>query len=127
MAVGRFASSQALATRLILKNGEKVSFVRVTDAVDPLQTNRVTGKSTSTTTVDAVFFDITLARIEGQLGKTRTATIWIPAEGLGTTGPDPTTDHVIRVDGSRWKFTGPGETIQPNEDLIVHQLSAREE
>ena len=124
MTVGRFDSARALAARLILKNGEKSTLVRVEDTPG-VQPWRQSGSDDTSTVVDAAWFLFDQDRINDDLIRTGDREVFIPATALGTVVPDQTTDYVVRVDGSRWQVIGV-RTIQPNEDLILHVLQVRQ-
>ncbi len=124
MTVGRFSSARALAARLILKNGEKSTLVRVEDTAG-VQPWRQSGSDDTSFVVDAAWFLFDQERINEDLIRTGDREVFIPATALGTVVPDQTTDYVVRVDGSRWQVIGV-RTIQPNEDLILHVLQVRQ-
>lgn len=125
MAVGRFARAQSLAGRLIAKNGERSTLVRVTDGTPPVLTKPWEPGAPTTTsyTVDAVWTEVSLRRVDGTLIKAGDEQVLIPAKGLAVV-PSPTTDLMVRINGSRWQIVKV-DTIQPNEDLILHSLVCR--
>jgi len=122
--VGRFTSARNLAARLILKNGEKSTHVRVVDTPGA-QAWRQGSSAETRTVVDAAWFEFDQDRINGDLIRTGDREVFIPATALGTVVPDQTTDYMVRVDGSRWQVISVG-TIQPNEDLVLHILQVRQ-
>ena len=124
MTVGRFTSARALSARLILKNGEKSTHVRVVDAAGAQPWRRSASPDTSTV-VDAAWFEFEQDRINDDLIRTGDREVFIPATALGTVVPDQTTDYMIRVDLSRWQVISV-RTVQPNEDLVLHILQVRQ-
>ena len=124
MTVGRFTSARALAERLILKNGEKSTHVRVVDTAGA-QAWRQSGSSETSTVVDAAWFEFDQDRINEDLIRTGDREVFVPATALGTVVPNPTSDYFVRVDGSRWQVISV-RTIQPNEDLVLHVIQVRQ-
>lgn len=124
MAVGRFTSAQALAVRLIAKNGEQSTHVRVVETASGSQPWRETASSETRTTVDAAWFEFDLERLNTDLIQVGDREVYVPATELGSVVPDATTDYMERIDGTRWQVIR-NRTIQPNEDLILHVMQVR--
>ena len=125
MAVGRFNSARSLASRLITKNGERSTHVRVSDSPTGGKPWRSSGSAQASTTINAAWFEYDQFRIDGDLIRSGDREVFVPAVDLDPLVPDPTTDVIVRVDGSRWQILGPVRTIQPNEDLIMFQIQVR--
>lgn len=124
MTVGRFTSARNLAARLILKNGEKSTHVRVSKTKSLTQPWRHSGVSEERTTVDAAWFEFDTDRIDEDLVRTGDREVLVPATALPVV-PDSTTDYMERIDGTRWQVIS-NRTIQPNEDLILHTMQVRQ-
>lgn len=127
MAIGRFTSARALAKRLIAKNGERSTHVRVTDSPTPGKPWRSLGSTRVKTVVDAAWFEFDRGRVDGDLIRSGDREVFVPATDLEPVIPDPTTDVMVRRDGTRWQIVGPVRTIQPNEELILFQIQARQQ
>lgn len=130
MAVGRFTNARSLAARLIAKNGERSTHVRVIDAPTAGKPWRSSGSTKTETVVNAAWFEYDQRRIDGDLIRSGDREVYIPATdfesaGLSPASPNPTTDVMVRIDGSRWQIIGPVRTIQPNEEQIMFQVQAR--
>lgn len=127
MAVGRFNSARSLASRLISKSGERSTHVRVTDSPTPGKPWRSSGATRVETVVDAAWFEFESRRVDGDLIRAGDREVFVPATDLDPVIPDPTTDVMVRRDGTRWQIVGPVRTIQPNEELILFQIQARQQ
>jgi hypothetical protein len=79
------------------------------------------------TVVNAAWFEFDQSRVDGDLIRGGDREVFIPAVDLEPVVPSPTTDVMVRVDGSRWQIMGPVRTIQPNEELILFQIQARQQ
>lgn len=127
MALGRFTSARALASRLITRSGERSTHVRVTDSPVGGKPWRSAGATKVETVVNAAWFEFDQSRVDGDLIRGGDREVFIPAVDLEPVVPSPTTDVMVRVDGSRWQIMGPVRTIQPNEELILFQIQARQQ
>ena len=125
MAVGRFTSARSLASRLITRNGEKSTHVRVADSPTGGKPWRSAGSTKTSTTVNAAWFEYDQNRIDGDLIRSGDRQVFIPAVDLEPVIPDPTTDVIVRLDGQRWQIIGPVRTTQPNEELIMFEIQVR--
>jgi len=125
MTVGRFSSAQALALRLIAKNGEKSSLVRVADGApaDAAQPWKPGTPTKTTATVDAAWFDHDITRAFETLMKAGDQVALLPATSLSS-DPDPTKDLLVRVDLSRWTIVKV-QPLAPNEDKILYTVLCR--
>lgn len=124
--MARFDRSIALAERLIKKNGEQSTLRRKVDGapVDPAKPWKPGTPTFTDFTVSSLWLDFDARRIDGQLIKEGDQQVFMPASELGTILPDASTDHVVRVSGQKWEVIRV-ETLQPNEQLIMHVLQVR--
>lgn len=121
MVVGRFTKAQALALRLIKKNGEKATLTRKVRAEgsDPWRAGTPT---TTTFTVDAVFLDDVRSRDpeDTQVKNRIVEKVLIAGTGISIV-PDPITDRLDRADGTSYEITEVS-VLGPNEDKILYTL-----
>lgn len=124
--MARFDNAIALAERLIKKNGEQSTLRRKVDGTppDPTKPWKPGTPGFLDFPVSAVWLDFDARRIDGQLIKEGDQEVLIPASELGTALPDASTDHLVRVSGQEWEVIRV-ETLQPNEQLILHTLQVR--
>jgi hypothetical protein len=123
MTAGRFSNAQALALRLIAKNGEVATLKTRVDGT-PSDSTKPWEPATPTTTsqsVNAVFLGDTEARGEG-LVERKVQEVWIAATDPGlTAAPEANDSQIVRASGETFEVVLV-EIIAPNEDMIVYRL-----
>lgn len=119
----RFSNAIALASRLVQKNGQDMTFVRFTDPTpaDPTMPWRVDDPTETTTAFKGVMLDYPPDFVESWSLQRGDKIILIAGGDLAVTPTDK--DH-IRLGDAEYSIEHL-KTIAPNGELILHTLQVR--
>lgn len=122
--MARFDALIETAKRLIEKNGEPSTLVRTTPGApsDPTKPWEPGTPTVTSTPVSTVWLNESILR-RGTLVKEGEIFAILAAKDLSSV-PDPSLDHLVRSDGTRYAIVAV-EPLSPNGQKIIYEIRAR--